>query len=112
MKNRFVTRVAAGALTFAMVATTVVGGYSDVYAATKTGTVKKVVTVSTQKKLNAALKKDHVKRVIIKTKKAADFKISSVSYYKKNLTVNAPKSTVVNYGDFKKVYVKDAKKYI
>ena len=109
MKSKFVTRVAAGVLTFAMVATTVAGGCLPTCAATK-DTAKKIITVSTQKQLNAALKNNNVKRIIIKTKKAVKFKISSVSNSKK-LTINAPKATVVNGGNFKKVLIKDAKKY-
>ncbi len=109
MRNKLVTRAVTGALTFAMVATTVVGGASATYAATKKSS--NVATVSTQKQLNAALKNSKVKRIVIKTKKALSFKIRSASYNGKKLVINAPKATIVNRGNFNNIQISDAKKY-
>jgi hypothetical protein len=66
-----------------------------------------MATVSTQKQLNESLKKSRVKSIVIKTSRKASFKIKDGDYDKKNLIVNAPKSTVSNYGHFDEITIRD-----
>ena len=106
MKNKFVTKAVAGILSLAMVCTMTTVAPTDAYAKTK-----KTVTVTTQKQLNKALKDKSVKSIIIKTPKARSFKIKDADYDKKSLVVDAPKSSISNAGDFKKITIKDGKKF-
>jgi len=105
MNKKFVAKIAATAMAFALAATSVVGDCSMASAAVRT------VTVSTQKQLNRALKNNKVKSIVIKTDKPVKFTIGATSYAKKSLTVNAPEATVNNRGDFKKITVQDGKKF-
>ena len=105
MSKKFVAKIAATAMAFALAAASVVGDCSMASAAVRT------VTVSTQKQLDRALKNNKVKSIVIKTDKPVKFTIGASSYAKKSLTVNAPKATVNNRGDFKKITLQDGKKF-
>lgn len=100
-------QIAARALAAALAFSTVFGisAPTDVYAAAKT------VTVSTQKDLNAALKDNKVKKIIIKSPAKKSFTVKKGSYQKKILIVNGAKLNVTNAGKFKSVTIKDALKY-
>ena len=102
MKNRKVTQLFAGLMVTAMVVTGVLPP-STAMAATKT------VTIKTQKQLQTALKDKKVTSIIIKTSKGTTFTIKDGDYGKKNLIVSAPKATVKNSGDFKKIEIRDSK---
>ena len=106
MKNKFVTKAVAVVLSLAMVCTMTTVAPTDAYAK-----AKKSVTVATQKQLNKALKDKSVKSIVIQTPKARSFKIKDADYGKKSLVANAPKSNVKNAGDFKKITIKDGKKF-
>lgn len=100
------TRLIAGLMTVALVASTVVTQPSVASAAPT-----KTVTVKTQKQLNAALKDKTVTEVVIKTDKNVTLKIEDRKYSKISLTVSSPKATINNYGDFKKITVNDGKTF-
>ncbi len=69
----------------------------------------KTVTVKTQKQLDAALKEKQVTSIVIKTSKNVTIQIKDGDYSKKNLAIAAPKATINNYGDFKKISINDGK---
>ena len=73
---------------------------------------KKTVTVSTQKKLNAALKDKNVKTIEIKTKALKTFTIKEGDYAKIKFVVNAPNAKINNYGKLKSMVVKNVVKYM
>ena len=102
-KKRIVARALAAALAFSTVFG--ISAPTDVYAATKT------VTVSTQKDLNAALKDNKIKKIIIKSPSKKSFTIKQGSYKKKTLIVNGAKLNVTNAGKFQSITIKDASKY-
>ncbi len=102
MKNKKVTQLFAGLMVTALVVTGIVPP-TTAMAATKT------VTIKTQAQLEAALKDKKVTQIVIKTSKGAKFTIKDGDYGKKSLIVSSPKATVNNYGDFKKVELRDAK---
>ncbi len=102
-KKRIVARALAAALAFSTVFG--ISAPTDVYAATKT------VTVSTQKDLNAALKDNKIKKIIIKSPSKKSFTIKKGSYKKKTLIVNGAKLNVTNAGKFQSITIKDALKY-
>ena len=106
MKNKFVTKAVAGILSLAMVCTMTTVAPTNAYAK-----AKKAVTVTTQKQLNKALKDKSVSSITLKTSKAKSFTIADADYGKKTLVVDAPKSSVSNAGDFKKITIKDGKKF-
>ena len=62
------------------------------------------VVVNTQKELNAALKKKNIKKLTI-GKKAKSLTIPKGKYKKTELTVNAPKASIVNKGSFKSIEI-------
>lgn len=100
------TRLIAGLMAVAFIASTVVTQPSVASAA-----AKKTVTVKTQKQLDAALKDKKVTDIVIKTSKNVALKIKDGDYGKKTLTVTSPKATINNYGDFKKISVNDGKSF-
>ncbi len=106
MKNKFVTKVTAMTLAFVLAGSVAVTGPVQTLAAAKR------VTVKTQKQLEEALKNKNVKNIVIKTPKALSFKIKDADFNEKTLTVNAPNASVENMGDFKKILVKDGKKFV
>ncbi len=106
MKNKFVTKVTAMTLAFVLAGSMAVTGPVQTLAAAKR------VTVKTQKQLEKALKNKNVKNIVIKTPKALSFKIKDADFNGKTLTVNAPNASVENMGDFKKILVKDGKKFV
>ncbi len=106
MKNKFVTKVTAMTLAFVLAGSMAVTGPVQTLAAAKR------VTVKTQKQLEEALKNKNVKNIVIKTPKALSFKIKDADFNGKTLTVNAPNASVENMGDFKKILVKDGKKFV
>ena len=106
MKNKFVTKVTAMTLAFVLAGSMAVTGPVQTLAAAKR------VTVKTQKQLEEALKNKKVKNIVIKTPKALSFKIKDADFNGKTLTVNAPNASVENMGDFKKILVKDGKKFV
>ena len=106
MKNKFVTKVTAMTLAFVLAGSMAVTGPVQTLAAAKR------VTVKTQKQLEEALKNKNVKNIVIKTPKALSFKIKDADFNEKTLTVNAPNASVENMGDFKKILVKDGKKFV
>lgn len=103
MKNRKVTQLFAGLMVTALVLTGGVVPPTTALAATKT------VNIKTQKQLQAALKDPNVTKIVIKTSKGTKFTIEDGDYGKKSLVIESPKATVNNYGDFKKIDLKDAK---
>ncbi|MDD6038363.1 MAG: hypothetical protein PUD20_06185, partial [bacterium] len=103
MKNKKVTQLFAGLMVTAVVLTGGVIPPTTSIAATKT------VTIKTQKQLEAALNDPKVTKIVIKTSKGTKFTIKDGAYGKKDLVVSAPKATVNNYGDFKKIDIKDGK---
>lgn len=107
MKNKTTKRLFAAvmALTFALSGTVLT-------PATASAAASKTVTVKTQKQLDAALKDKKVTSIVIKTSKNVTLKIKDGNYGKKSLTVAAPKATVSNYGDFKKISVNDGKAFV
>lgn len=102
-KKRIVAHVLAVAMAFSTVFA--ISAPKDVYAAEKT------VVVSTQKKLDAALKDSKVTKITIKSSAKKSFTIKKGSYGKKALVVEGAKITVTNAGKFKSISVKDAIKY-
>lgn len=100
MKNKKVAQFFAGLMAAAMILTA-----TPVTASA----AAKSVTVKTQAQLNAALKNPKVTTIVIKTPKGITFKVKAGDYENKKLVIAAPKATVNNYGDFKKVSIHDAK---
>lgn len=70
----------------------------------------KTVTVSTQKKLDSALKDKKVTNITIKTSAKKTFTLKKGKYAGKVLTINSPKATISNAANFKTIEVKDAAK--
>lgn len=103
MRSKKVTQLFAGLLVTAMVVT------GTVIPSTTAQAKAKSVTIKTQKQLDAALKDPKVTSITIKTSKGIDLKIKTGDYGKKNLVINAPKATVNNYGNFKKISIQDGK---
>lgn len=74
-------------------------------AQTKAKTSK---TVSTQAQLSKALADKSIETITIKTSLAKKFTVPDKAYKAKTLVINAPKATVLNSGEFKKLVVTDA----
>ena len=72
---------------------------------------EKALTVSTQKKLESALKTKGVTKITIKTSNTKTFTIPEGEYEDITLVISAAKGTVSNHGIFDVVQIKDAKKY-
>ena len=64
--------------------------------------------VSTQKKLDTALKDKKITKITIKTKKRISFKLNKGKYTTKSIVIDAPKATINNSGTFKKISITDA----
>lgn len=104
MKNKTIKKLVAGCMAAAFLFTGIAANPVVTCAA-----AKKTVTVKTQKQLDAALKDTKVTDIVIKTSKTISLKIKDGDYEKKSLSVSAPKATINNYGDFKKITVTDGK---
>jgi hypothetical protein len=103
MRHKKISQVFAGVMVAALVVTGTVLPTTTAQAASKT------VTVKTQAQLNAALKNKKVTSIIIKTSKSASFKIKAGDYGNKKLTINSPKATINNLGQWKQIAIKDSK---
>ena len=101
MGKKGIKKILAVVLAFAVVATTVFASPAPTLAAGK------VVTVKTQKELDAALKSGKAKTIVIKTKSKQKLTIKG-SYKNVTLKVDAPKVTIVNSAKFKGIQVKNA----
>lgn len=71
----------------------------------------KSVVVSTQKKLETALKDNKITKITIKTKNTVSLSIKKGAYAKKSIVIDAPKAAVTNKGSFKKISITDAKTF-
>lgn len=71
----------------------------------------KKAIVSTQKKLETALKDKNITKITIKTKKTISLNIKNGSYAKKAIVIDAPKAAITNKGIFKKISITDAKTF-
>lgn len=71
----------------------------------------KNIIVSTQKKLETALKDKKITKITIKTKKTISLNIKNGTYAKKTIIIDAPKATITNKGNFKKISITDAKTF-
>lgn len=95
MRKRFLGILLAVAVVFTLLPTDSI----TVSAAAKS------VTVSTEKKLKSALKNKNYTKITISTKKKVSFSVPKGSYKKKQLVVNAPKSSMKNSGVFKSIKI-------
>ena len=69
------------------------------------------VTVNNQAKLNAALKKQSIKKITVKTSKKVTLKTANKSYKGKTLSIKAKNVSFNNYSKFAKVNISDVNKY-
>lgn len=104
MKNKIATKVVAGAM-----AATLISMGTFVTPSTAMAASSKTVTVTKQSQLDAALKDKKVTSIVIKTSKGIALKVKDGNYSKKSLIVSSPKATIKNYGDFKKIEIRDSK---
>lgn len=65
----------------------------------------KTATVTTQSKLNTALKKKSITSINVKTKKKSKFSVKSKKYKTKTLNINGSKITFKNSGVFKRINI-------
>lgn len=106
MRNKTISRLLAVSMSLVFALTSAVTA-PIVASAAPTNSV----IVKTQKQLNAALKDKAVNEVVLKTNKSVAVKISIGDYSDKTLTIASPKATINNYGDFKKITLKDGKSF-
>lgn len=103
MKKSWFKRAMVIALALVLVVTSLPEG---THAKTKLS-----ITATTQEELDAALIAKNVSSILIKTDETADLKVNKGSYSKVVLTIEAPKATISNYGQFKKIIINKAKKF-
>lgn len=71
----------------------------------------KSAVVSTQKKLDTALKDKKITKITIKTKKSISLKLKKGNYTTKSIVIDAPKGNIDNSGSFKKISITDARTF-